>query len=43
MPAPQFEAAKAPKKKQKSDSDVPKASGEVEFADEPPFQDDLPF
>ena len=42
--ASQFEAAKsvqaAPKKKVKTDEP---AGGEIDFADEPPFQDDLPF
>lgn len=47
--SPQFEAAKsvpttAPKKKsvQAPVTDAP-AGGEIEFADEPPFADDLPF
>jgi single-strand DNA-binding protein len=37
-----FSAAQAPKKKVAPKMDAP-ATGEIEFADEPPFQDDLPF
>lgn len=37
-----FESAPAPKRKAAPKVDAP-ATGEIEFNDEPPFQDDLPF
>ena len=41
--ANQFEPAKAPAKKKEVKIDAMPNTGEVEFVDEPPFQDDLPF
>jgi hypothetical protein len=39
----QFEAARAPKKKAAVEKADAPAGGEIDFADEPPFADDLPF
>ena len=40
----QFEAARTPAKKKSAVVDaIPSTGGEIEFNDEPPFQDDLPF
>lgn len=40
----QFDAARTPaKKKAPVKAEAPTTTGEIDFADEPPFQDDLPF
>ena len=40
----QFDAARTPAKKKSTIADsMPSTGGEIEFNDEPPFQDDLPF
>lgn len=41
--ASEFEPAKSPAKKKSTASADPANTGEIEFADVPPFQDDLPF
>ena len=42
---PQFEGARGPAKKKTMTAPMPASStgGEIDFTDEPPFQDDLPF